>query len=118
MGVRYPEMTAYRLMRNAKVAAAIREAEEEAGGLAAQAAKALDILLELMENAESDSVRLRAAQEVLDRAGRDRAGSREEAGGEQAGRTLVDYGDPEAVAARIAELRRRLGEGMDGEAQD
>ena len=109
-GAKHPDVAGYRLMKNAKVAAAIREAEEEASGLAAQAAKALEILLYLMENAESDSVRLRAAQEVLDRARRNPAAGREEPAGAEQGRTLIDYDDPQAVAARIEELRKRLGE--------
>lgn len=112
-GVKSPESSGYRMMRNAKVLAAIAEAR---GGveekLAGESAKALAILLNLMENAETDSVRLRAAQEVLDRA-RGRQGERRDEGeGRQGARTLLDYSDPAAVAARLEELwRRRRDEG-------
>lgn len=116
-GMKRPEVTGYRLMKNAKVAAAIKEAEEEAGGLAAQAAKALEILLYLMENAETDSVRLRAAQEVLDRARRSPGAGREEPAEAERGRMLIDYGDPQAVAARIEELRRRVAGKEESEAE-
>jgi hypothetical protein len=79
--------------------------------LAGESAKALTILLNLMENAETDSVRLRAAQEVLDRA-RGKQGERREGNeGPLEGRTLLDYSDPVAVARRLKELWRRHREG-------
>ncbi len=103
-GVKSPESSGYRMMRNAKVQAAIAEAR---GGVEA---KALAILLNLMENAETDSVRLRAAQEVLDRARGRQGERRDEADGRQVTRTLLDYADPAAVAARLEELWRRRSE--------
>ncbi|MDR7867834.1 MAG: terminase small subunit [Sporomusaceae bacterium] len=115
-GVKSPESSGYRMMRNAKVQAAIAEVR---GGveakLAGESAKALAILLNLMENAETDSVRLRAAQEVLDRA-RGRQGERRDEGdGRQGARTLLDYSDPAAVAARLEELWRRRRDKDDGQ---
>jgi phage terminase small subunit len=111
-GVKSPESAGYRMMRNARVQAAINEARDGVEAkLAGESAKALAILLNLMENAETDSVRLRTAQEVLDRA-RGRQGERREGSeGPQGGRTLLDYSDPAAVARRLEELWRRYREG-------
>ncbi len=114
-GVKYPESDGYRMMRSARVQAAIKEAQGAVEvKLAGESAKALAILLHLMENAETDSVRLRAAQEVLDRA-RGRQGEAQEKGdGAPGARTLLDYGDPAAVAARVEELWRRREKERDG----
>lgn len=111
-GVRGAESAGYRMMRNAKVQAAIAAARDGTEArLAGESAKALGILLELMENAATDSVRLRAAQEVLDRARGGGQGEGREDSAKQGARTLLDYADAAAVAARVEELLRRRGEG-------
>ena len=111
-GMKWPRRAGHRMFKSAAVQAAIALREEQAAKgakLTAEAAKALTILLDLMENARTDSVRLRAAREVLAMA---RSGQEEgrEKGREDAGRErrVIDYGDPAAVAARVEELRRRL----------
>ncbi len=107
-GVKSPESAGYRMMRSARVQAAIKEAQGAVEAkLAGESAKALAILLHLMENAETDSVRLRAAQEVLDRARGRQGEGKGEGDGATGARTLVDYTDPRAVAARVEELWRR-----------
>ncbi len=107
-GVKSPESSGYRMIRNAKVQAAIAEARSGVEArLAGESAKALAILLNLMENAETDSVRLRAAQEVLDRARGRQGEKRDEGDGRPGARVLLDYSDPAAVAARLEELWRR-----------
>lgn len=73
-------------------------------------ASAFQTLLELLENAETDTVRLRAAQDILDRAGFKPVDKREVSGVSSVVNTSVDYSDPAAVAARIAELKKRLEE--------
>jgi DNA-binding ferritin-like protein len=73
-------------------------------------ASAFQTLLELLENAETDTVRLRAAQDILDRAGFKPVDKREVSGVSSVVNTSVDYSDPAAVAARITELKKRLEE--------
>lgn len=114
-GVKYPESSGYRMMRSARVQEAIREAQGAVEvKLAGESTKALAILLHLMENAETDSVRLRAAQEVLDRARGRQGETKEEGGGAPGARMLLDYADPRAVAARVEELWRRRGRATGG----
>ncbi len=113
-GVKGAESAGYRMMRSARVQAAIKEAQETPEArLAGATAEALERVWELMENATTDAVRLRAAQEVLDRArgGRPSGEGREDGGMGQEARTLLDYSDPAAVAARVEELLRRRGKG-------
>ncbi|MDR3563247.1 MAG: hypothetical protein P4N59_17695 [Negativicutes bacterium] len=85
------------------------------------AAAALKTMLELMTTSTADAVRLRAAQDILDRAGFKVPERREGSGAAGGASPLIDYSDPAAVAARIDELRRRLeGQGRSvkaGEAQ-
>ncbi len=111
-GVKGAESAGYRMFKNEKVQAAIKAAQDgREERLAGETAKALGILLDLMENAATDAVRLRAAQEVLDRAhGREKEGRGDDEG-KPAARTLLDYSDPAAVAARVEELLRRRGKG-------
>lgn len=120
-GIKSPASYGYRVRHNPKVKAAIVQARSDVRWLFAQeAAEALNMLVELMNSAQTDSVRLRAAQEILDRAAGDRrAGGREDERGNAGGARLLDYGDQAAVTARVEELRRRLlgeaaGDGEDG----
>lgn len=108
-GIKSPESYAYRLWKNPKVQAAIAQAQSDMRWLFVQeTAEALSMLVELMANAQTDSVRLRAAQEILDRAGDKRPDRREAERGGAGGSRLLDYTDPAAVAARVEELRGRL----------
>lgn len=108
-GVKSPESNGHRLWRHPKVQAAIEEAKGDMRRQFAQeSAEALNMLVYLMANAQTDSVRLRAAQEILDRAEGKRPERAEADGREVRGGNLLDYSDAAAVAARVAELRRRL----------
>jgi phage terminase small subunit len=108
-GIKSPASYGYRLRQNPKVQAAIAQAQSDVRWLFAQeAAEALSMLVELMANGQSDSVRLRAAQEILDRAAGDKRPERQGERASAAGAQLLDYADPAAVATRVEELRRRL----------
>lgn len=76
-----------------------------------EAAAALRMLLELMANSDTDAVRLKAAQDILDRAGFKPIERREVASVTGMVNTSIDYSDPAQVEARIEELRKRLDKG-------
>lgn len=120
-GFKNPESYGYEVRNKPRVKAAIAQARSDVRWLLAQdAAEALSMLVELMNSSQTDSVRLRAALEILDRADGDRRGAgREDERGNAGGARLLDYADQAAVAARVEELRRRLlgeaaGDGEDG----
>lgn len=109
-GVKHPGKHAHRMLRSAAVKEAVERGLKGPGRLGLEADNALETLYDLMANATTDAVRLRAAQEILDRAGAVQGAGKEGAGARGRGCTLVDYSDPAAVAARISQLRERLGQ--------
>lgn len=106
-GARRLSSTGKKMPNNSEVKATADDIRER---LLQASASAFQTLLELLENAETDTVRLRAAQDILDRAGFKPVDKREVSGVSSVVNTSVDYSDPAAVAARIAELKKRLEE--------
>jgi phage terminase small subunit len=89
---------AYRLLRNPRVKEYIEELDKERrerlqNRLAAMAEKAAEMVFELAMNAESESVRLTALRDILDRAGY-KATDKVEQKNELSGRIEFGFCDP------------------------
>ncbi|MEH7086776.1 terminase small subunit [Neobacillus drentensis] len=94
---------AYRLLRNPRVKEYIDELEKERreriqSRLAGMAEKATEMLFELAQNAESESVRINALKDILDRAGFKPTDKLEQKN-EHSGKIEFGFVDPAAVDA-------------------
>jgi phage terminase small subunit len=107
-GYSSPASAGCELLKNPKVAAAIEANNVDMRQMfVREAIGALKVLIEVAKDGRNELARVKAADSILDRAGYKAVEQQNITGTVQVISTSIDYNNPDALLARLEELRQR-----------